>query len=499
MLTLGRENQKRLVFLVSLFLILDFSVLALNLLLSKQLERDAMEINVSGRQRMLSQAISKNIFHLSYIDRHADAYRLELTINQIIEDSRLYATTLQAFKEGGSTLSPTGEAIIVRPATSPFQQTVILSAEQSWEMLKEQINKTFIWNNTNEAYQLNHESVSALVALTEKVNQELLTTMNALTGSLQEQSIKNAQLIRGCQLLAFLLAMVNFVFILKHFFRALTDNKEHLIILESVINNIDVAVLITNKQKIVSCNRVAEEMFTPYQNNTANRPLKNLLKAPCHQTKEVVYRKGEKRFDLAVSSKPVVLEGECYEIFTLTDITEQKSLQDYLTNLAYVDPLTNLCNRQMIEDRLQQEMSRSVRHNTELSMLFIDLDGFKQVNDDLGHDSGDKVLVEVSKLIKSVFRSSDTIGRFGGDEFIVICPETNYLHAAKLANKLITSISSYHFEGVPLSLGASIGIATCPLDANEPELLKRCADRAMYLAKRSGKNQCRYATQLASV
>ncbi len=161
-----------------------------------------------------------------------------------------------------------------------------------------------------------------------------------------------------------------------------------------------------------------------------------------------------------------------------------------LRHMANFDELTAIPNRKLFLDRLTQAMKLSVRNRLMLAVLFIDLDGFKQINDLLGHDAGDVVLRETAKRISSTLRKSDTVARFGGDEFTVILQNVETLENAQItAQKILKSLQKpYLLNGREKSVGASIGIALF-LDKNDSEdILLKKADEAMYLAKQSGKN-----------
>ncbi len=177
-----------------------------------------------------------------------------------------------------------------------------------------------------------------------------------------------------------------------------------------------------------------------------------------------------------------------------TDLEESlKILSNQKIQLAYQenhDSLTNLPNRILFLDRLKQAIQIGKRYNNYLAVLFIDLDHFKEINDSLGHDIGDKLLVEVAKRMKSVLRASDTLSRFGGDEFTVI---VNYINKVEDLSRIIQTIMDLFkkpikIENNTLYVNMSIGISIYPNDAKEVNDLLKHADAAMYKAKESGRN-----------
>ncbi|MBS1191079.1 MAG: histidine kinase [Rhodocyclaceae bacterium] len=173
-----------------------------------------------------------------------------------------------------------------------------------------------------------------------------------------------------------------------------------------------------------------------------------------------------------------------------SDITEKKRDEERVLSLAYFDPLTGLPNRRLLIDRLSQSIANAHRHGFKLALMFLDLDLFKRINDSLGHDSGDAVLIEVGKRLQAGVREGDTVARIGGDEFVVLLPELNEVaDAARLASRLIASVKApLSLAGHEVCVTTSIGIAIYPEDSDNPEVLMKCADTAMYQAKQTGRN-----------
>jgi len=177
---------------------------------------------------------------------------------------------------------------------------------------------------------------------------------------------------------------------------------------------------------------------------------------------------------------------------------EQAHLQDqeHIRQLAFFDNLTGLPNRELLEDRFRHSLSMARRNHKPLTVMFLDLDNFKNVNDSLGHHIGDLLLVELAMRLKTTVRQEDTIARQGGDEFILIFPDMGADSAAHFAEKLSKQISMpYHLAGHELVVMASIGIAIYPENGEDPDTLGRRADTAMYRAKREGRDTYRFFTQ----
>ncbi|MDE2093459.1 MAG: GGDEF domain-containing protein, partial [Burkholderiales bacterium] len=169
--------------------------------------------------------------------------------------------------------------------------------------------------------------------------------------------------------------------------------------------------------------------------------------------------------------------------------------RDQLAILASHDPLTGLPTMQLATDRLQMAINGAGRSGSKIAMLFIDLDGFKAVNDACGHEAGDEVLKQVARRLQGAVRADDTVARAGGDEFIVVLVGLLDADAVRpVASKLIAEVSRpFELAGGTATVGASIGIAMYPDHADETAGLRRLADAAMYHAKRSGKNRFVFA------
>lgn len=166
-----------------------------------------------------------------------------------------------------------------------------------------------------------------------------------------------------------------------------------------------------------------------------------------------------------------------------------------LEELAHTDPLTKTLNRRALSERLGAEMERVRRYSTTMSLLLIDLDHFKQVNDNFGHLAGDEVLIEVSSLLQRVVRAVDIVARYGGEEFIVVLPETGGPGAEAFAERLRELIEAHAFvasRGKPIRLTTSIGVSSFPgFGVESVEDLLANADQALYRAKSDGRNRVR--------
>ena len=200
-------------------------------------------------------------------------------------------------------------------------------------------------------------------------------------------------------------------------------------------------------------------------------------------------------FELSVSRKSAS-SGEDPRFLVLSrDITKSKQAEEKIRRLAQFDPLTGLPNRMLLADRCNLALNAAQRNGTTLALMFVDLDHFKNVNDSLGHRVGDELLVAVAERLKATVRDQDTVSRMGGDEFILVLPETDAVGAAHVAEKLLEAASiPFALEHHELTVTPSIGIALYPNDGSDFDTLSRCADAAMYRAKQDGRNGSRFCT-----
>ena len=197
---------------------------------------------------------------------------------------------------------------------------------------------------------------------------------------------------------------------------------------------------------------------------------------------------GARRY-LSCDAVPIYNRGKelVAVIETLHDLTERKKMEEALTRLATTDTLTGIYNRGKIEDSLRQEMARATRYGSPLAIILFDLDYFKKINDSLGHSIGDQVLKEVAVTVGRQIRETDVLGRWGGEEFMVLCPGTMADDAITIAEKLRQRV-----EELPLGVTISCGLAGYRSGESMDTLINR-ADKALYAAKHAGRNLVRLA------
>ncbi|MBS1161630.1 MAG: hypothetical protein H6R15_4049 [Proteobacteria bacterium] len=190
--------------------------------------------------------------------------------------------------------------------------------------------------------------------------------------------------------------------------------------------------------------------------------------------------------------KAVEMDGEPCVIVSFHDITAQKQYAQHLERIAHHDPLTGLPNRLLLGDRLRQAIAQNQRAGTRIAVCYLDLDGFKQINDRFGHQAGDQLLVEVANRLMAGVRGGDTVARLGGDEFVVVLSSLAGDEECRgaLERLLRTVAATYEVEGSEQGgISASIGVTLFPDDFVDPDTLVCHADHAMYIAKQAGKNR----------
>ena len=186
--------------------------------------------------------------------------------------------------------------------------------------------------------------------------------------------------------------------------------------------------------------------------------------------------------------------GQVIGVFALAqDITLRKQNEERLVSAALHDPLTGLANRQLLADRVSLAIAHARRNTCALAVVYLDLDGFKEVNDTLGHDAGDRLLEMVGQRLGAAVREVDTVARVGGDEFAVVLWQVNgALDAASVASKLLETVSKqYRVRARTVKITVSAGLAIYPAHGDDAATLLKSADLALHEAKRSGKNAYR--------
>ena len=181
-------------------------------------------------------------------------------------------------------------------------------------------------------------------------------------------------------------------------------------------------------------------------------------------------------------------------VVTGRDVTQERAYQEELDRIAHHDPLTDLPNRRLLTDRLEQAIALADRSGTAFAVCYLDLDGFKPINDRHGHETGDRFLIEVAAKLRGMLRAHDTVARLGGDEFALLLtqlqqPEESFALLQRVLSRISQPIV---IDDITHSVTASLGVTLYPKDAADPDTLLRQADQAMYLAKEAGRNRYQF-------
>ncbi len=291
------------------------------------------------------------------------------------------------------------------------------------------------------------------------------------------------------------------------------ESREQLLLSASVFDHAGEGILVTDSEaNIVSAN-LAFERISGYRQEEVIGKNPSMLKSGRHDTRfyqqmwdaliNAGYWQGEiwnkrKNGDhypewVTITAVKDEKGVTTHYVAILSDISQIKEKEYAIERLATHDELTELPNRLLFTDRLNHTVLRAERNNTVFYVLFLDLDNFKVINDSLGHSAGDKLLKEAGERILGCVRESDTVARWGGDEFVVLLEEIDAEHVTTITKRIIEDLAeSYSLDGKRVHSTASVGISSYPMDGKDADDLLKSADTAMYESKDSGKNQLRF-------
>jgi diguanylate cyclase (GGDEF)-like protein/PAS domain S-box-containing protein len=208
-------------------------------------------------------------------------------------------------------------------------------------------------------------------------------------------------------------------------------------------------------------------------------------------------RKDGTAMPVEINSRIIELDGNQVFFSVIRDISGRRTTEQKIAQLAHFDVLTELPNRTLFFDRLDQAVARAKRYRQKFAILYLDLDDFKQINDEFGHQVGDRLLRMAAERLTENARDMDTVARVGGDEFIFILNNIGHSdNVARVASKISESLSRpFVVDGNTCQIGCSIGISIFPDDIKCPETLVKMADDAMYTAKKGGKNKYQFSNK----
>jgi diguanylate cyclase (GGDEF)-like protein/PAS domain S-box-containing protein len=294
----------------------------------------------------------------------------------------------------------------------------------------------------------------------------------------------------------------------KNEFQERKKDEEALLSLRAAVSNMQIGVTVTNPEgKIIYTNQADAEMhgygpeeligkdariFSP---QTTWKPMFQPVRKR-FKRESINIRKDGAIFPVYLMSD-IVTNRQGQIIATITtceDITKRKRNEETIQNLAFYDSLTGLPNRSLFIDRLRQELAKAQRQRQMMAIMFIDLDRFKVINDNLGHAAGDLLLQAVAKRLKESIREGDTVSRLGGDEFLLLFPDIVQISdISVIAEKIVDKFSdAFTVNDKDLYISASVGISIFPDNSGNIETLIKNADTAMYYAKQQGRNNYQF-------
>lgn len=481
-MTFKHNNAPSILVMVLAFILLDSVALALNFWISAQLNQSAVAINLAGRQRMLSQRMTKSLLMLQVAGSEAQ----KLSAFQEFSDTvNLFDMTMTGFLQGGNTKAGDGKPLYLPANKAENSQNVLSSAGKLWQIMHQDFKPLL-----NSGMPINAEKLQPALQSALLYNTLLLNLMNDLTSVLEQNATQEVFYLRILQALLLLLALLNFIFVCKRLLGHIKLSHNNVQALRNIIDSIDTGIVLYSHEKVVrSANKAATQLFGYQDASLVGKHLGQLI---CNDNAKMLgVKRDGNTFVAKVNTQTLFEFSEEVSLCTVVDVSEQEDKEKELMRLAFHDVLTGLPNRALLMERLRQNILLAKRNEMLLAVLFVDLDGFKAVNDDLGHVAGDELLLFVSRRFQQCCRETDTLARIGGDEFVfIISSLRSAMVAQHIADNVLQALSpTFLIGGQAVSVGASIGIAMYPNDGDEAELLIKRADEAMYVAKGQGKNR----------
>lgn len=443
---------------------------------------DAIAINLAGRQRMLSQRIEKNLLKLKYAEQIRSDRSLIL---QDLSHSYMQFDQTLTMLDDGKISDKHGNTFSADSARSKNAVQLIQQANVIWLPMRAALLPLISGNVPHFS-----QTLKQALAIVIHDNQNLLLLMDSLTTEIENSAHQKSYYLRISESVSIMLILINFGFVLFYFRRQLTLLSESKLLSMRIMEEVGTGIIvITEKGDIELCNHAAEQLFKYDTGMLTGKNITDLLDKPYFMQTGI--RTNGERFALDINLKEIPSRGHRTFVASLYDITGQKHKEEQLSYLAYHDPLTGLPNRLLFMDRLAQSVARAHRNKEMTAVLFIDLDRFKQVNDTLGHATGDLLLQNVAERLMNCLREGDTLARLGGDEFTMIIDSNGVNNCEVVARKILHELSrEFMLNGHSVKISGSIGASLYPCDSSGIDNLLDHADIAMYLAKAHGGNTC---------
>jgi diguanylate cyclase (GGDEF)-like protein/PAS domain S-box-containing protein len=375
----------------------------------------------------------------------------------------------QSEKSKGHGLPPTKKSAATLHGADRMESGFSLDATLS-EYRALRASVTRLWNDAHENYPMSKEVGGDMIRFNEAIDQALGESVSSYYFEKEQQTRVFDAILSSTPDLSFTFGL---------------DGRF------SYANKAFIELLGLSLNEIIGKNYV--DLALP---DTANkqRQILKVIRSKEHVRGEVLYTPPSGREDLYEYIFVPVFDkdGEVEAVAgTSRNITERKAMENKNWEKANYDLLTGLPNRCLFRDRLEQDVMHAARIGTPMALLFIDLDKFKEANDEFGHEAGDLLLRHAAERMRSCVRESDTVARLGGDEFTIILQDLGgTVHAENVARKILKEmVRPFHISKKTIRISASIGIALAPEDATTPEQLIKNADQAMYVSKDAGNNR----------
>lgn len=463
-------------------------------MLSPHSENDASNINISGRQRMLSQKMTKIAYSLLLNDnQYTDKSE---NINSLHSTADIFDRTLVGFLMGGEIIGADRSVIHVAKLKDLKARKIMDDSILVWRPMHEAIMSLHEQSTSTE--------IRSVVLILDMNNLRLLDLMNDLTVAIEANATFRSYIFKGVQIVVVMLILILYLLAALRLYR----REKYYSHLTGKSSDIIMGVSpYTGKIKFVSASAYEllgyrdeelmakpairifhEEAKSQFEKILESLSKEGYLNERCIEIQLV--RKDETTLSAEMLMNVSLSEdGKSIELYLdIRDITARKILEKKIEHMAHHDQLTGLPNRYLFNDRLSVAMTMSRRHKLALSLLFIDLNKFKPINDNYGHQAGDLILKQVSNRLNKNVRESDTVSRYGGDEFVILLQEIDEKDTILIAEKIFDAITvPFEAEGEIISISCSMGIAIYSGDHETLNALVERADRSMYSAKESGK------------
>lgn len=480
-----------------LVLALDVLLLFTNFYIAANLEASAVSINLAGRQRMLSQKMTKS---LAFIElSHYKQFNKGPHFDELRQSVFLFNQTLNAFFKGGEATSASGVPIDIAKLTDTEAKMLLQEALKIWQPIFYGFESLF-----NAQQNLDRKYTEQLFTM-KSDNLMLLKLMNDLTNHLQAQAERRTYFLRIFQALIVIIIFISFLQAARRYAKRELYYSNLMKKTTDVVMSFDVAdgrltFVSVSTKKVLGYDiddlegNTAKAFMTSNslkEFNTLFAHVRQYGKLPRNRCeKELIKSDGSVLYMDAVLDLTESEDGNSVELSAdFRDISERKIAEQRLEVLAHKDSLTGLSNRHTFIELLEHAIQLAKRDNKTIAVLFVDVDGFKLVNDSFGHDAGDALLIEIATRMTSSLRNADHVARMGGDEFTVLLEDVSKRdEVSMVAQKLLTELSRpYLCCGHTCHVTASIGCAFYHDGISANQLIRK-ADLAMYQVKFSGKN-----------